>query len=144
MMENCEVYAVMASQEHGGTITPPLQLSPNCERNVTVEEISGPKIGINPMRVLSLIRYLSFADVLRNTSFVPQDEKIALTSSVTTLPNEESSLCSSSIRSKGKHDSPSDLTIPITQSTPPDYIYDEIDAVYYSHVCPSYAPLNAG
>ena len=62
---------------------------------------------------------------------------------MTTLPDEESSLCSSSIRSNGKHDSPSDLTIPITQSTPPDYIYDEIDAVYYSHVCPSYAPLNA-
>ena len=57
-MENCEVYAALASQEHGGTMTPPLQLSPNCERNVTIEEISGPKIGINPMRVLSLIKYL--------------------------------------------------------------------------------------
>ena len=46
-LQSCEVYAVVASQEHGGTRTPPLQLSPNNEKNVTLEEISDPKIGIN-------------------------------------------------------------------------------------------------
>ena len=97
---------------------------------------------INPMRVYTFICYLSFSDVQHNTSFVDllQNGKIGSTSSAIILPDRESLLCSSSIGSKGINDSSSDLNIQITPSTPLYCSYDDIDAVYYSDICSSYAP----